>query len=259
MRPLFFTLLWPTLLCAIWVGNPGQPGLLTHGVAWDKTRNWSVRLGYLSDYVYNQRFRDEKMFDDLLDEPTYVRLSTDSALITLNFKRKIDLYALLGSSQLQVDHEVYSSRQFSWGVGGKAVIFRSHQFRIGIDAKYFSSAQSPQFFLDDGQAYNITSPFDFDYSEIQLALGLSYSTRFLSPYVQATYLYAKIDPDPSFAIVRLPTAPILIDVDSNSVLGRKRWGLALGMTLLARETISLSLEARLLNQNGVDVSGELRF
>ena len=50
-----------------------------------------------------------------------------------------------------------------------------------------------------------------------------------------------------------------VDVVSKSVIGTRRWGLALGATLIDSRKATLAVEWRAFNQNSIDVSGEVRF
>ena len=151
------------------------------------------------------------------------------------------------------------SQQLCWGFGGKLIILHEGRFRAGVDLKYFQTDQSPRYFLCDDIPYNVVSDFHFNYHEIQAAVGVSYRTKYISPYANATYLIAKIEPEPLIALVRVPAYDMNVDVVSKSVIGTRRWGLALGATLIDSRKATLAVEWRAFNQNSIDVSGEVRF
>lgn len=253
-----FLLLW-TPLSSMYFGNPAQPALQTEGIAFGETKWVSLRVGYLDDYLYNQRYEDEFKLESLINSPTFVELATHAAEITLNVKNWIDVYGLLGESQIQVDRDVYANWQFAWGVGAKVVFFEKNQFRVGGDFKYFESNQEPLYLISENLPYNIVGQFDFHYEELQGALGISYQIDWLCPYIAGTYLFSRISPDPTIFLVRLPNEDLLTDITSKSVVSEQRWGLALGVSILGGKQGSLSLETRMFNQNGVDISGEIRF
>jgi len=244
------------------IGNPGQPVIQRYGVVRSAPSWWSFRAGYLSDYIYRAKFQDEFKFANTATSSSYIKLSTDAALITLNFKNVVDFYGIAGSARLQLDHEVYTNREFAWGFGGKFIFFRAGALRVGADFKYFETSQKPLYFVSDGFAYNIESDFHLQYSEIQAAIGMSYRIPLLSPYIQVTYLISKLEPHPYIAAVRLPQANFgdtPVDIISKSVIGQKRWGLAVGATIISAGKSSLTLESRMFNQNAVDLTGEIRF
>lgn len=254
---LFFL---PLSLWSMWIGNPAQPGMQTQGIVLQS--EWcSLRLGYLNDWVYHQDFRLNEFelgAEEHIDNT--VQLATHAGLATFNFRDWIDLYAILGGSQLQVNEEIFTKPYFSWGVGGKILFFHMGNVRAGADMKYFQTDQTPDYFLAGGQAYNVLLPVVLAYSEIQAALGLSYETSWFSPYADLTYLISQLDAQPpKKAYVRFPQPGARDDVPVQASSGAKRWGMALGATILDKKTGSLALEWRLFNQNALDVNAEIRF
>ncbi|MDP1609144.1 MAG: hypothetical protein Q8L98_07515 [Chlamydiales bacterium] len=257
-----FALLTPCILWSMLIGNPGQPLIQKYGVLQSCPTWWSLRAGYLSDFIYRAKFKDEFPSLDTPKTSSYVQLSTDAALLTLNIKNVFDFYGIVGSAAMQLDHEVYTNKEFAWGVGGKFIFFRSGSIRLGADFKYFETDQKPLYFVSDALTYNVESDFHLRYSETQVAVGAAYRTKLLSPYLQVTYLISKLDPHPYVAAVRIPLAEFAdtpADIDSKSVIGSKRWGLAVGATIISGSKGSLTLESRMINQNAVDLTGEIRF
>lgn len=254
---LFF---FPFFLLAMEIGNPAQPALQKSGLILEEAKKWSFRLAYLDDYVYRMRFKDE--FDLTLESttPTFVKLATNAGLITLNLFDRIDAYTILGTSQLQIQNEAYTKREFSWGVGGKLLFAKLAKMSFGVDIKYFTTKQTPIFFLSDGYAYNVVNDYKLNYSEIQGSLGTSYKTKYISPYLQITYLISKLKPQPLTALVQYPLdSTISIDAESRPAVGQRRWGMAVGATLLGSPKATLTVESRFINQNAIDINGEFRF
>ncbi len=246
-------------LSATLVGNPGQPGLQCDGIFYTPPTWWSFRVAYYDDYIYQERFRDEFKIDDIPRSKSNMKLSTFAAQVSLNFKDRIDIYGIIGSSKIKIDDEIFSKRRLCGGLGTKLVIFREGNFYFGADFKYFESDQKPIFFVVDGQPYNILSDFRLKYHEIQAAAGCTYAIWIFAPYIAATYLIPKIEPHPHIAVVRLPDFDLEVDVTTKSVTGIKRWGMALGLTLIDKSKASLAFEWRAFNQNAIDVNAEIRF
>ncbi len=246
-------------LCAMFTGNPSQPGLMKDGI-WKKYSSWwSFRVGYFDDWVYKQRFRDEFKLEGVTHTRTFLELSTYSATVTLNFKDRIDFYGLLGSSRMQLDEELFSKRAFSWGVGGKLILIKHGNFFIGSDIKYFETNQKPKFFVIDHLPYNIVSNYRLKYEEVQGSLGIAYRAWVFAPYFNATYIHTRIEPIPAVILVQLPDMPEIVDVEMKSIIGQKRWGMSMGFTLIDCCKASLAFEWRVINQNAINVFGELRF
>ncbi len=252
-----FSLLFSPL-SAMLVGNPAQPILVEKGI-WTPRYWCSFRVGYLDDWVYKQRFRDEFKLEGVTHTRTFLKLSTYAGIATLNFKNRLDLYGIVGSSRLQIDEEIFTKRALSWAVGSKLVWLKHKNLFFGADVKYFETNQKPKYFVVDGMAYNIVSNYRLRYKEIQGALGMSYRAWMFAPYVNATYILTHIQPDPPIVLVRFPDMDEIVDLESKSIVGKKHWGMALGLTLVDSSKASLSFEWRVFNQNAIDVNGEIRF
>lgn len=259
--PLPLFLLSVSSLSAMMIGNPGQSALQTAGVFSDTPSWWSLRVTYIDDYVYRQRFRDELKLDPTLaNTSNFVRLSTDAAFLTLNIKNRLDLYGIGGGSSLQVDQQIYTRREPSWGAGLKLIILEEGSFRIGTDFKFFASDQKPLYFIVDGAAYNVaTANYRLYYQELQGAVGLSYQSGSFIPYINGTYISCRIDPSPSYFLVRDPASGSLFEVPSSSIINSRRWGMAVGATLLAGQKSTFTVESRFFNQGGIDANFEMRF
>lgn len=234
------------------IGNPVQCAL--------QTNRWvSFRVGYLNDWVYQQRFQDEFRLQGVVHTRTLIKMSTYAGMFSLNFKDRVDLYGIVGSARLQIDNEIFTKRALGWGVGSKFIIFTAGNFFFGADFKYFETHQKPKYFVVDGLSYNIVSNFRLQYSEMQAAVGMAYRISICSPYINATYLISKIEPIPAVVLVRLPDVNEVVDLTAKSVIIKKRWGMALGLTLIDKAKASLSVEWRCFNQNAVDWTFEFRF
>lgn len=252
-------LLFPWPLAAMLIGNPAEPALETKGIFTAPTACCSLRATFFEDYIYNQRFKDEFTIDGAEHTKTYSRLSTNAGMLTLNFKNRIDFYGITGASRLQINQEIISKMQFSWGGGGKVVIFRTNKFYIGADIKYFETDQRPLYFLAEGLAFNVVGNFDLKYRETQTSVGVCFRTGCIAPYIYATYLIAKFEPDPMTALVRWPLSDTLVDAVCKSAVTQRRLGMALGATLLSADKATLAIESRMFNQNAIDVNLEVRF
>lgn len=247
----------PCICQATYFGNPAEPVLLSRGLI--KEKGSSIRVGYMADHLYRQNYKDEFPSPGTHPPSNYTKMNMQAGTITLTLRKRLDLNGILGSARMQIDQDVFTKRQFAWGVGGKLIILKSGNLYLGLDAKYLESAQKPTFFLADGYAYNIVSNFKLNYTEMQAALGAAYKTTVLSPYIYLTYLYSKIDPDPFSVIVQIPFLNMTALTSSHSIINQTRWGMAVGGTLLSGKKMSLNVESRLFNQNAINVSGEFRF
>jgi hypothetical protein len=255
----FIFLIFISPLSAMLVGNLAEPALFDSGIFWKKPGWVSFRAGYLDDWVYRQTFKDEFPLDGEEVQQTFMKLSTYAGLLTFNFKKRLDIYGLVGSSRLQIDKEIFTKRALGWGVGAKVVLLKSGNFYFGADLKYFQTYQKPKYFVVESLPYNIVSYYRLKYSEYAAALGFSYKAWIFAPYLNATYIKTCLDPDPPGVLVRLPDVNEKATVPTKSVVGQHKWGMALGLTLVDSAKATLAFEWRTLNQNAIDVNGEIRF
>jgi hypothetical protein len=256
---MLYLLLLPFFsLSALFIGNPAEPALLNQGI-WTRSSWGAFRVGYLDDWVYQQRFRDEFKLEGVTHTRTHLKLSTYAGMATFNFKKRLDLYGIVGSSRLQIDEEIFTKRALSWSVGAKLVFLKHKNFFLGTDLKYFETNQKPKYFVVEGLPYNIVSNYRLKYKEIQAALGMSYRAWIFAPYINGTYILTHVDPEPAVVLVRLPDVNEIVDVESKSIICKKRWGAALGLTLIDSAKASLSFEWRFFNQNAINLNGEIQF
>lgn len=255
MRLLFFFCSLSSLY-GIWVGNPGEPALIEKGIYFQNSLV-SLRLGYLSDWVYQQRFQEEF----LLAEKTRTNneLSTYAGLATLNFVKRLDLYGLLGASQSQIDSQIFTRREFAWGVGCKLIFLKHKNLFCAADVKYFETDQKPLFFVIEDLPYNVINNYTSRYFDVQAAVGFAYRISLFVPYINATYIYTHLSPEPPLVLIRFPDGDDVADLPLPSLISRKRWGMALGFSLIDIAKASLALEWRVFNQNAINVTGQIRF
>jgi hypothetical protein len=255
----FFCFFFLPDLQAMLIGNPAQPSLLTQGIVISPPASCSLRIGYLDDYVYRQRYKEFRVINETSSSKSFVKIYTHSALATFNFRNRLDLYGLLGSSRMVLDREIFTRSQFAWGLGGKLVIFQQDNVSIGTDIKYFQCDYSYiNYLVSDGTPYNVVGPFTLKYNETQLALGICYKMHWIAPYINATYLISEIEPDPGIILIQLSPSD-LVDSPIASITTQRRWGLAVGATLISCAKAALSVESRMINQNAIDINLEIRF
>jgi hypothetical protein len=252
-------ILFPVIANCISVGNPAAACLQTEGLIWEDTKWASLRTSFQQDYVYKQEFHEEFQIGDCKINQSKVKLWTQAGQITLNMKDRFDLYGIIGRVKLEIDEDVLTKQNFGWGVGGKFLIYNGKGLKAGCDLKYTETEQKPQFFQCDHFAYNVTSNFHYNYSEIQAAIGISYSLKNISPYANASYLISKLKALPPTVKVKIPIEDIEVNVNAKSIIGRNHIGMVLGATITDQKKASLNFEWRAFNQSAVNISGDLRF
>ncbi|MBN1915317.1 MAG: hypothetical protein JW769_05460 [Parachlamydiales bacterium] len=251
-----FFVLFPVVTYAVYVGNPIQPSVYSDGIFCSKG-NWSLRGGFLHETIYRGRYEDK--FDPVNNNSLNTKLQADTGLIFLNYHQRIDLYAMIGGSKLEVDDTIFTERNVSYCGGLKAVLFDFSNFRFGVDGKYFRSKNRTDYLLIDKEIYTIiTKDYSYVYSEWQGSLGVSYLMLPFIPYGGLTYLYSEITPEPQVGLLQTPSGSIEKFQDSVSRT-KRNWGMMLGISFINKEKIGLNIETRFFDQNSVGISGEIKF
>jgi len=257
MKLLLFLLVTHSCFAFI-VGNPAEPNLYHDGLFTDGPKNVNARVGYVSDYIYRVKIKDKSTDEE--SENSHLEISTYAAFLSLNFINAIDIYSILGSTNINSDDLGFVPRKFSWSVGMKAVILKVGNFLFGGDIKYFETIQKPDYYLFDGVPGFVTNKYTLTYKETQAALGAAYNFGTLIPYAGATYLEAELKPTPSYIGLSIPVwGDEAFGDDTKTQENRKEWGFYWGLTLLAANTVSLNVESRHFDQRDVNVSGQVRF
>lgn len=258
-RILFLFCFFSYGYCAF-IGNPALPALENSGLIRECPDWWSFRLSYFGEYVYDQKFQEEFVFEDVVQTSSDIKFWTQAGILTFNLLSRIDLYGILGGMRMKIDNDVLSKQHLAWGVGTKIIILQESCFRLGCDFKYFESEQKPNFIQSENLAYNVTEDFHFKYHEVQAAVGVSYQRKYVSPYANISYLIANLKPQPTDKVfVRLPMMNVEVDVPIKSATTSNHWGLSIGANMIDLEKATIGIEWRALNQNSINVCGEFRF
>ncbi len=258
------------------VGNPAELAFLKDGIFSEKKRAVTLRFGYYFENIYKFKFRDEIINDEAINNVTdtvnppssIIQLKTNSAIVTLNIKRFLEVYGLVGQSRLRIEEkEIDSDSTFStqhnlsWGAGVKITVFKYKGLSMGADGKYFQTRQVADFLIANKYpALIATDDFSFIYEESQGSIAFSYEIDIFTPYIGGTYLRASINPSPRKGVVYLSFDPEYPrEFECNTSHNVNRWGLIIGTSIVSGEKISINLESRMFDQNSVNISAEVCF
>jgi hypothetical protein len=242
------------------VGNPSSPSLFKEGIFFNN-KNYYLRAGYYFDNIYKSVFLDEMPAEGSTD--TFFKLRSYGAIVTVNILNILDVYTLLGVSKNQIDNQVFSNDRFSWGVGTKIIFYKFNNIDLALDGKYFRAKHNVDNFIMEDSVFPIVTPhYGFLYEEFQAALCASYKIDIFIPYVGATYLFSTLKPYPAhIGLLRYPSPnqDILNDFKTQDTKNKNKWGAVVGISLVSKETMSINLESRMVDQNAVNVTAEIRF
>lgn len=247
-------------LHAFLVGNPASPGLYSTGL-FSKNKVLYLRCGYFNDNIYRGEYKEDSI---LPNSPLNIlKLRSQGALITVNVKQRWDIYTLVGGSKMNFDNQVHTKDHLCWCLGTKILLYKINNFDLSVDGKYFQTKQDVERFIIEDKVFSVvTENFGFDIEQYQASLGLSYKIKMFVPYVGATYLYSTIKPYPTgrgLIQYPYPYEDMIDEFKTNDTINSHKWGFVGGVTIISNNMVSVNVETRLIDQEAVNVSAEIRF
>ncbi len=271
---------------ALPLGNPWEASLMCEGVfcageyphyrdpciGWCDA--WSFRIGFYGDYVFNRRMELANSADSSsATEGSSVRdteIYTNAAYLALNFWDRLDLFATLGGTRIEIssftssflatnniaDFISETETAFSWSLGLRASLWECHCFQLGAEAQYFRSSPDVNFVRVVGEETFYQDDISVSYREWQIGLGISYRINIiccstaLLPYAGIKWGKAQINTDNFEFIPNLPVS---------SLESEHATGYAIGVTLLGCNKGTVTVEGRFANEKAVHVNAQIRY
>lgn len=251
----------PFLLTSAPVGNTAAPQLISEGFFISRNSWIDLRGGYEGDFVGNARMTQVQEGSGRVD--TFQQY-TNAGTVTLNILDRLDLFGVFGSSRMQADWRftdvsknlkrvvIETPYQYLWGIGGRGILFEWGNVALGLGGRYSYCNYSP--ILTTINAV----PLEANHSKClwrqwQVDVDISYKIDLFTPYIGLKY---------SSSQANLKDFPFAI---SNSNTGSDRFentnpvGLFLGCSLSTGKYFMLNIEGRLIDEDAVTVSGDIRF
>ncbi len=243
------------------VGNTSAPRLIEEGLFISRDSCVNVRAGYEGDFVTNGRLKQDDQGSGRVDS---YKQFTNSGTATLNILDRIDVYAVFGTSETKASWrftdasdvvqriEIQTDNDFLWAVGARGILFEWGNTCLGLGGRYCSAHYTPEWLTSNGASENVSNG-RMRWKEWQIDLDISYKIEIFTPYIGTKY---------SCARTFLEHFPIPI---ANNGSGNNHFknitpvGLVLGCSLSNGKYFMLNLEARLVDEEAITVSGDFRF
>ncbi len=247
------------LFCAP-VGNPSAPQVIEEGFFISRDSWVDLRAGYEGDFVADGRLEQYNQSSGRVDS---YEQNTNSGTVTLNILDRLDIFGILGSSRVSsewrftIDNstslaELETFYNFLWGVGARGILFEWGCTSLSLGGRYEHSDYSNVWLTIDG-ASQPTNGTHLLWREWQIDLDLSFKIEIFTPYVGLKYSNAKVK-------VGDFTVPISNNGSgNNSFKNRTPVGVFIGCTLSTGRYFMLNVEGRLVDEEAVTISGDLRF
>lgn len=248
-------------LCAAPVGNPSAPQLIAEGFLIPCDSWVSVRLGYEGDFVSNASLNQYEEGSGRVDR---FKQDTNAGTATLNIVDRFDIYTVLGSSRSCGDWrfidaagdvhqiEVETHYEFLWGVGARAILFEWGAVTLGTGGRYENCCSRPSWLTNNGANVDVNRT-KVNWHSWQIDLDVSYRIELLTPYIGAKYSNVKVD------LGNFDTSIAANGSGTNHFKNSNPVGVFIGCSLSTGEYFMLNVEGRLIDEEAVTISGDVRF
>lgn len=241
------------------VGNTAAPQLIEVGflVPYD---SWvDPRAGYEGDFVADAKLKQRP--SGRVDRYTQ---NTNSGTVTLNVLDRLDLYGVFGSSstcaewrfsseaEVIQNAEMETFQNFLWGIGARAILFEWGNCDFGFGGRYSSVHNKPLWLTIDGVDASVSNSH-CRWREWQINLDISYHIDLLTPYIGTKYSNAETHLGAFETIIATNNSK------NNSFENRIPVGIYIGCGVSTGKYFMLNIEGRLVDEEAVTISGDLRF
>lgn len=262
MKPSLLLLALAALpLCGAPVGNPAAPKIIEEGFFIPRDFPVDVRAGYEGDFVADAKLKQYGPGHGRVDS---YQQETNSGTITLNILERVDVFGILGSSRTNADWrfedslggihriELETNYDFLWGVGARGILYEWKCLCLGLGGRFESSQYIPSWLTSDGVPQSV-SHSHVKWREWQIDLDLSYKIDIFIPYVGVKYSNVQTK-------IQGFTTPISQNgTGSDRFKNRIPVGVFIGCSLSSSKFFMLNIEGRLVDEEAVTISGDIRF
>ncbi|MFI5333903.1 MAG: hypothetical protein ACHQT8_01905 [Chlamydiales bacterium] len=228
---------------ALYNGNPALPKIPEEGFFIAKEAVLSLRGGYEGDLIFNRKMGPHankfKIFENF-------------GALTFNFDEKVDLYADFGSFYAEIRKSDDLRRlQFqtrdglTWKVGARAILWDYGETFLTLHVAYQNAWAGFREIVLNGSPLARKGGRLF-YQEVEGSLSVGHQIDIFIPYlgIEGSYARAKLHHLPMEQIELHSRSPV---------------GLFLGSGFSPGSKLMLNVEIRLIDDEAVALSGEIRF
>lgn len=243
------------------VGNPSTPRILEEGFFIPKKSWANLRAGYEGDFIFDGQMKQDEEGSGSVDKYTQ---TTNSGSVTLNLLERLDLYGVFGSSMVCAhwrfsdmadrvrNANMETTHDFLWAVGGRAILFTWGNWDLGMGGRYSALHNHVYWLTIDGVNVSVSGS-RCRWRQWQANLGVSYHIDLFTPYIGVDYLNVKTVLD------GLTSSVADLGAREDHFKNRIPAGIYLGCTLSTGKYFMLNVEARVIDEEAVSLSGDFRF
>ncbi len=243
-------------IAAAYVGNPSEPVAIETGIFMADDSIMKIKMGYEGDFIFDARLKASGGVSGGIDE---CKIYTNQGVLTLEFLDRVEIYGSVGSMRAtlshrpRVDHKLreYQTREApTWTTGGRVLLFQWHDTSLGMQGDY--QWGNADLLWDTLNGTSLKTNGAMRYRQWQIAFGVSQQIDIFIPYAAVKY---------SNTHMVLSKLSKNLELDSSwfTMRNRGHFGLVLGCTLAAFKIIDLTGEVRLIDEEAISVTANIKF
>jgi hypothetical protein len=234
-----------TSVQALYNGNPALPRIPEEGFYLAKEAWMAIRIGYEGDYVFNRKMNHHVHEFKILE---------NFGTATFTFFDRLDLYASGGSFCAKIRQQDETRLEFetnsapTWKVGSRLILWEYGETYLTFNFGYMQAYSRIKDISQNAVPLERNNAKLF-YHEIEGGLGVAHHIDIFIPYlgIEASRAWAKLKNLGAVGIGHL------------NIHSRNPVGVFLGCGLSPGCKVILNVEVRLVDEQAISLSGDLRF
>ena len=258
MKSFLFLCLPTVCSFALFNGNPELTTLVGEGILFAKDSDLKMDVGYQKDWVFDYKLEADTLVDSSFSRSSSI---TDQAYLEASWVDRYQIYATLGSAIFEFSQDLRSDEvvnyttkdAFTFGFGGKVMLYQGFGFTVGIDGKYQYACPDIPTVVKQGEFIPRRRNPEVSIYAWQLGASLAYKLDLISPYIGINYLNQKAH------FQRLNRGIVSNLDDDFYAKNRIPVGGFLGFSITAGKDFSVTVESRFLSENALTLFLDLKF
>lgn len=283
-------------LYALPVLNPAAPALLTDGAFMCGEEGcWGIKFGYRGDFVFDRHLKTRSLVSPVApfgsnNVRQRYELYANEGVLTLNLWNLVDVYGFVGAANTRAEGFVpgvipvnpviavttadvvqRTCSNTIWGVGIKAVLWdycwgNCGTTYLGVDGQYESfRPRTPRGVIENAQplVFLAGSNGRIRYQEAQGSIGIAHRICNLVPYVAVKYSRARVRNYGPISVLSpfdgVTALPVLDTTIASRVSSNQRVGYVVGTSLVDANRMSVTAEARFIDEKALSIAADIRF
>lgn len=245
----------------------------------------SVRYGYYGDFIYQKRMqisdRDVSEFGSQIDQSSFY---TNGGFATLSFFNRVDFSVGIGATSFEIQTpgnsfsttvrqsvdlyplvEIHGHPSTSWFLSGNWAVYSTNCMAMGVSGMYFKSNprmnralvliggdMSSQTYMDNKPQVDLIAWQGAGSISWWLPLSNTNTSGF-SPYI--SYRYSEM----SVNFHKKVISTGVVEATFSKIEQVRNAGVSLGVTILANDCASVTIEGRWHDEQALHVDTQIRF